>query len=218
MQLSDTAVRKIKPTDKPQRVFDAVGLYLEVSPVGGKWWRLKYRFTGKEKRLSIGTYPDTDLADARAKRDEAHKLPARGVDPGVERKATKTAGDSMTTRAKHDPLLTRDALDNARILYLGQHDATDPRASPLYGDLADFPPAQFHVGEDEILLDDSRRFADLAATSGSTAELHVWQGMVHVFPANVTLLHAARDALDIAGAFLRRYLASEPVPPSLNND
>jgi hypothetical protein len=91
MQLSNKAVRKIKPTDKPQRIFDAGGLYLEVSPVGGKWRRLKYRFTGKEKRLSISVYPDTGLADARAQRDEARKLLARGVDPGVERKATKTA-------------------------------------------------------------------------------------------------------------------------------
>ena len=71
MSLSDTAIRKVKPTEKSQRLFDGGGLYLEVSPAGGKWWRLKYRYGGKEKRLSLGTYPDTGLADARSKRDTA---------------------------------------------------------------------------------------------------------------------------------------------------
>ena len=58
MALPDTSIRKAKPTDKPQRLFDGGGLYLELSPAGGKWWRLKYRFGGKEKRLSLGIYPD----------------------------------------------------------------------------------------------------------------------------------------------------------------
>ena len=70
MPLTDTAIRKVKPTDKAQRLFDGGGLYLEVSPAGGKWWRLKYRHGGKEKRLSLGTYPDTGLAEARAKRED----------------------------------------------------------------------------------------------------------------------------------------------------
>jgi len=77
----------------------------------------------------------------------------------------------------------------------------------MYGDLAGLPPTLLHVGEDEILLDDARRVADLMAKSGSAAELHVWQGMVHVFPANLALLQAAREALDIAGEFLQRNLA-----------
>jgi len=116
-------------------------------------------------------------------------------------------GESIESRAKHDPLLSRGALEIARQLYLGKEDAKDPRASPLYGDLAGLPPIQLHVGEDEILLDDARRYADLVAKSGSTAELHVWQGMAHVFPANLALLHAAREALDVAGAFLRSNIA-----------
>jgi len=98
-------------------------------------------------------------------------------------------------------------VENARKLYLGQADAKNPRASPLYGEPVGLPPVLLHVGEDEILLDDARRYADLSAKSGSTVELHVWQGMVHVFPANVALLHAAREALDLAGDFLRRNLA-----------
>jgi epsilon-lactone hydrolase len=116
-------------------------------------------------------------------------------------------GDSIVARAKHDPLLTRETLESARHFYLGQMDAKDPRVSPLYGDLASLPPVLLHVGEDEILLDDARRYADLLAKSGSAAELHVWQGMVHVFPANLAVLHAAREALDITDDFLRRNLA-----------
>jgi integrase len=92
MPLSDTAIRKAKPADKAQRLFDSGGLYLEISPAGGKWWRLKYRFGGREKRLSLGTYPDTDLADAREKRDAARKLLAAGTDPGAQRRAEKAAG------------------------------------------------------------------------------------------------------------------------------
>jgi epsilon-lactone hydrolase len=116
-------------------------------------------------------------------------------------------GDSIVARAKHDPLLTREALESARHFYLGQMDAKDPRVSPLYGELTSLPPVLLHVGEDEILLDDARRYADLLAKSGSPAELHVWQGMVHVFPANLAVLHAAREALDITADFLRRNLA-----------
>ena len=115
-------------------------------------------------------------------------------------------GDSIAARAKHDPLLTREMLESARQLYLGQIDAKDPRASPLYADLRGMPPVLLHVGEDEILLDDARRCADLLTKSGSAAELHVWQGMLHVFPANLAVLHAARQALDIADGFLRRNL------------
>lgn len=115
-------------------------------------------------------------------------------------------GDSMTTRAGHDPLLTRDALDEARIAYLGARDPKAPAASPLYGDLAGLPPVMLHVGEDEILLADARRMADSIEAAGSTAELHVWQGMVHVFPANVALLKAAAEALDSVATFVRLHL------------
>jgi integrase len=99
MPLTDTAIRKAKPTDKVQRLFDAGGLYLELAPSGGKWWRLKYRFDGKEKRLSLGTYPDTGLAAAREKRDAARKLLAAGIDPGEHRKAEKLAGEEQAANS-----------------------------------------------------------------------------------------------------------------------
>jgi integrase len=99
MTLTDVTIRKAKPADKSQRLFDGGGMYLELSPAGGKWWRLKYRYGGKEKRLSLGTYPDTGLADAREKRDAARKLLAAGVDPGEQRKAVKAAGEERAANS-----------------------------------------------------------------------------------------------------------------------
>jgi hypothetical protein len=58
MPLTDTAIHKTKPKEKTYKLYDEPDLYLEVSPSGGKWWRLKYRFNGKEKRLSLGVYSD----------------------------------------------------------------------------------------------------------------------------------------------------------------
>jgi integrase len=72
------------------KLFDERGLYMEVSPSGGKWWRLKYRFEGKEKRLSLGVYPDVGLKDARARRDSARRLLSEGVDPSANRKAQRS--------------------------------------------------------------------------------------------------------------------------------
>ncbi|AWV07221.1 tyrosine-type recombinase/integrase [Marilutibacter maris] len=90
-KLTDTAVRKAKPVAKTVRMFDGKGLYLELTPAGGKLWRLKYRFDGKEKRLSFGSYPEVSLADARQRRDAARKLLAADVDPAEHRKAAKAA-------------------------------------------------------------------------------------------------------------------------------
>ena len=73
MPLSDTAIRKAKPTDKPYKLADEKGLFLLVTPAGGKWWRLKYRFGGKEKLLALGKYPEVGLKDARERRDDARK-------------------------------------------------------------------------------------------------------------------------------------------------
>jgi integrase len=89
--LTDTAIRSAKPGKKPLKIYDERGLYLEISPAGGKWWRLKYRFAGKEKRLSLGIYPDVNLKKARERREDARKLLADGIDPSANRKATKAA-------------------------------------------------------------------------------------------------------------------------------
>lgn len=88
MSLTDTAIRRAKPTDKPLRLFDDCGLYLEVAPGGGKWWRLKFRIDGKEKRLSLGTYADTTLKEARQRCDEARKLMDKGTTPAHSARAS----------------------------------------------------------------------------------------------------------------------------------
>jgi integrase len=89
MPLTVLDIKQAKPADKPYRLYDEKGMYLEVSPSGGKLFRLKYRVGGKEKRLALGGYPDTSLAEARDKRDEARKLVAQGIDPSAERQEAK---------------------------------------------------------------------------------------------------------------------------------
>jgi len=113
MPLTDTAIRNAKPSQKAKKLFDGGGLCLEVAPSGGKWWRLKYRFGCKEKRLSLGVYPDVSLKDAREWRDKARKLLANKIDPSENRKAKKAATVEGTVNsfevvarewfAKHSP-------------------------------------------------------------------------------------------------------------------
>jgi len=96
MSLTDTAVRNAKPGERPVKMYDERGLFLIVTPAGGKWWRFRYSFDGKEKLLSLGTYPDVSLKDAREAREAARKLIAQGTDPGADRKADKAAKLALT--------------------------------------------------------------------------------------------------------------------------
>lgn len=107
MALTDTAIRTAKPKDKAYKLYDEKGLFLQVTPNGGKWWRFKYQFNGKEKLLSLGTYPEVPLAGrwqdpetkkiwidgARDKRDKARELIAGDIDPSDNRKAQKKTKD-----------------------------------------------------------------------------------------------------------------------------
>lgn len=97
LPLTDVQVRNAKPQDKPQRLYDGGGLYLQISVSGGKLWRLKYCFGGTEKLLSFGAYPHISLSDARGRRDDAKKLIANGIDPGEEKKAQKAAQTELET-------------------------------------------------------------------------------------------------------------------------
>lgn len=99
MPLTNAKIRNAKAGSKTQRLFDSSGLYLEISPRGGKWWRLKYRFHGKEKRLLLGVYPDVGLKEARQRRDDARKRIANDVDPSEHRKATKAAREESATNS-----------------------------------------------------------------------------------------------------------------------
>jgi integrase len=89
MRLSTAKIQNATAQKKTVRLFDGRGLYLEIAPTGSRWWRFKYRFAGKEKRISIGVYPDVGLKKARDRRDEMRKLVADGIDPSVARKQQK---------------------------------------------------------------------------------------------------------------------------------
>ncbi|HAO9120320.1 TPA: integrase arm-type DNA-binding domain-containing protein, partial [Escherichia coli] len=89
MALNDVKVRSVKPEAKAYKLTDGDGMVLLVHPNGSKYWRLRYRFGGKEKMLALGKYPEVSPADARARRDEARKLLANGVDPSENKKAVK---------------------------------------------------------------------------------------------------------------------------------
>ena len=89
--LTEVKIRTFKPSEKSVRLSDERGLYLEVTPNGGRWWRLRYRFGGKEKLISLGTYPDTGLKTARERRDAARRLLEGGVDPSEARRAEKAS-------------------------------------------------------------------------------------------------------------------------------
>ena len=91
MALTDIEVKKAKPKDKVYKLSDGGGLYLQITPAGGKWWRFKYRFDNKEKLISFGTYPDISLGEARTRRQDARNLVANGLDPSAEKKAAKEA-------------------------------------------------------------------------------------------------------------------------------
>ena len=89
MPLTDIQIRKARLGDKPLKLFDVGGLFLLIQPSGGKWWRFKYRYAGKEKLLSLGTYPEVSLKGARERRDEARRRLMGGTDPSDARKVDK---------------------------------------------------------------------------------------------------------------------------------
>lgn len=91
MALTATAVKAAKAKRKQYRLYDERGLYLQVSPSGGKYWRFKYRVDGRERVLALGVFPEIGLADARDRREAARRLVARGIDPGKQRRARREA-------------------------------------------------------------------------------------------------------------------------------
>lgn len=97
MALTDIKVRTAKPTGKQYKLTDGNGMHLLVHPNGSRYWRLQYRFGGKQKMLALGVYPEVSLADARARRDEARKLLANGIDPGDKKKNDKIEQEEART-------------------------------------------------------------------------------------------------------------------------
>ncbi|TMB97180.1 MAG: alpha/beta hydrolase [Chloroflexi bacterium] len=115
-------------------------------------------------------------------------------------------GESFQTRAEADPYFTRSQVAGLVASYLGEADPKNPLTSPLYGGLSGLPPIRVHVGDDEVLLDDSRRYVERAVAAGVDAELDVWMGMPHGFVTGMREFAAARQALNAIGAFLKEHL------------
>jgi epsilon-lactone hydrolase len=117
-------------------------------------------------------------------------------------------GESFERRAEADPYFTKSQAAGLVRSYLGATDPKNPLASPLYADLTGLPPIRVHVGDDEVLLDDSLRFVECAVTAGVDAKLDLWMGMPHGFVTNVGGFSAATQALKGSGEFLAERLGS----------
>ncbi|WP_419686939.1 alpha/beta hydrolase [Burkholderia theae] len=112
------------------------------------------------------------------------------------------SGATYDTRADADPLFTRAQVSELVRAYLGAADPKHPLASPLYARVAGLPAVRIHVGDDEVLLDDSRRWVERAVAAGVDARLDVWHGMSHGFAGGIGKLKASAQALDAIGLFL----------------
>src|SRR5689334_821948 len=97
MSLTSLAVTKAKPREKQYKLADERGLYLLVTPSGGRYWRLDYSFGGKRKTLSLGVFPDVSLAKARDRRDRPRELLADGIDPSAHRKEAAAEAELEST-------------------------------------------------------------------------------------------------------------------------
>ena len=95
--LTTKEIDHAKPQEKLYRLFDGLGLYIQIDPNGSKYWRFKYHYLGKEKRLSLGKYPDLTLLEAREKREQARKLLAQNIDPSAVKKEAKAAAPFRQT-------------------------------------------------------------------------------------------------------------------------
>ncbi|MGY3454024.1 alpha/beta hydrolase [Bradyrhizobium sp. USDA 4353] len=119
------------------------------------------------------------------------------------------SGTSMTAKADEDPLLFKELLATATERYLNGQSASDPRLNVLDSNLSAMPPLRIHVGEAEVLRDDSVRFATKTDEAGLAVEVHVWDGMIHVFPSNFAMLQASEAALNDISSFLAQHLRTD---------
>jgi acetyl esterase/lipase len=163
------------------------------------------------RRIAItGDSAGGNLALVLASRVAAKAVSAKAILVGVAALSPVTdltlSGASYETRAEADPYFTKPQVAELVHSYLGSADANDPLASPLQGRLTGLPAIRICVGDDEVLLDDSRRYVKRAIAAGVDARLDVWTGMPHGFPAGVEAIKAAAQALDTMGLFLTERL------------
>jgi len=143
------------------------------------------------------------IAGAQANKGLIAPVGAVAISPVTDLALT---GESFETRAEADPYFTKPQVAGLVASYLGVTEPKNPLASPLYGDLRGLPPIRVHVGDDEVLLDDSRRYVERAALAGVDATLDVWMGMPHGFVTGVREFDAARRSLKAIGGFLTERL------------
>jgi acetyl esterase/lipase len=143
------------------------------------------------------------IASAQANKGGIAPVGAVAISPVTDLALT---GESYETRAEADPYFTKSQAAGLVASYLGKTDPKNPLASPLYGDLSGLPPIRVHVGDDEVLLDDSRRYVKRAVTAGVDVALDIWMGMPHGFVTGIGQFDAARQSLNAIGAFLTERL------------
>ncbi|MGC0174689.1 tyrosine-type recombinase/integrase, partial [Klebsiella pneumoniae] len=145
MALTDAKIRAAKPDEKPYKLADSGNMFLLVHPNGSRYWRLRYRFLGKEKTLALGVYPEVSLSEAREKRDTARKLIAEGTDPCEQKRIKKSVPETAQTfegiaRQWHKSNKKWSASHNERILkslethvfpFIGSRDITTLRTPDL---------------------------------------------------------------------------------------
>lgn len=134
---------------------------------------------------------------------EAKPLAVVAISPWTDMTGS---GESYSSRAAADPMLDRIKMMACADQYLAGAEPKDPRASPFFGSFAGLPSIMIHVGNDEVLLDDSVRYAEQVERAGGNVDLHVWEGMLHVFTSSIAVLEAARQANEGIGSFLAAHL------------
>jgi acetyl esterase/lipase len=178
-----------------------------------------YRGLGKSgvRRIAVtGDSAGGDLALVLASQATNEAASGNAVLVGVAALSPVTdltlSGESYATRADSDPFFTREQVAELVRSYLGGVGPRHPLASPLYGPMSGLPPVRIHVGDAEVLLDDSRRYVDSAVSAGVDAMLEEWTGMPHGFQASVGKIKVAARSLDEIGAFLTERLQAHASP------
>ena len=155
MPLTDTRLRALKPKDKPYKVTDERGLYVEVTPTGGKLWRFRYRIGGAQKKLCIGSYPDISLKQARDAAYEARRAVASGGDPAFEKRKRKIRAEFLS--AQTFEAVAREYIEQMMVQN-GRADGTIVKANYFLDKLA---PA---IGNRPIVLSGTQTASNLFRT------------------------------------------------------
>jgi integrase len=196
MALTPIAIRNAKPRSKPYKLADEAGLYLLVRPDGARYWRLKYRFAGKEKLLALGVFPDVTLAEARTDRDEAKGRLRDGVDPGAERKARKLA--DRHAAANSFKAVAEEWMEKQATRWTERHGERVRRSivADLYPDLGTRPIVEIKAPE---VLATLRK---IEARGAHEARERVQQRASMIFRYAVATGRCERDPVtDLRGAF-----------------